>query len=149
MRAAANGCGSADTAYVPDSLPSVFSFRSACDGHDDCYGTLGASKRRCDAAFLRAMKRSCRRYSPRRRVTYRGRRLTCTGVAYVYYRAVSRLPQAQSAYDAAQREAAAARRRRASARPPPPVPPVVPNRPAILRPSPPPAPPRPAARRSP
>ena len=42
----------------PSGLPGC-SFLSACDAHDCCYGTCGASKLNCDVSFANAMKSIC------------------------------------------------------------------------------------------
>jgi len=106
VRAAANGCGGQDSEWIPERWPDVFDFESACNRHDDCYETLGKTKKICDKQFLTDMKRSCGRYSPQRRVRYGRKALSCAAVArFVYYRGVRTLPMAIQAYLDAQRNA--------------------------------------------
>ena len=48
-----NGCGAEGGADVPDFFVGAPQFgpvfTDACDSHDRCYGTLGASKAQCDS----------------------------------------------------------------------------------------------------
>ena len=54
-----NGCGSKDSEWVPDSFFGVVSFTEACNNHDICYGTCGASKSDCDRGLGRDMANAC------------------------------------------------------------------------------------------
>lgn len=57
-------CGSGwNEPFVPDA-PGGFDFGSACQNHDDCYGTCGENKGRCDAKFLADMMAVCKRAPP-------------------------------------------------------------------------------------
>jgi ankyrin repeat protein len=55
-----NGCGSqgADGIDVPDDWFGT-SFTPACDWHDQCYGTKGATQSYCDLGMLDKSKRAC------------------------------------------------------------------------------------------
>jgi hypothetical protein len=58
-----NGCGSeALVKFVPtfvkkSTLSQIFT--PCCDIHDICYGTLGATQKRCDDAFKQCNTRAC------------------------------------------------------------------------------------------
>jgi RHS repeat-associated protein len=57
-----NGCGTAgwDGKLVPDSyFWSVF-FADACGNHDECYGTCGANKSKCDKKLEIDMANACK-----------------------------------------------------------------------------------------
>lgn len=56
-----NGCGGAGSISVPGGGP-LWNFTPACNGHDMCYGTCGASKNSCDAQFFIDMKTICDSY---------------------------------------------------------------------------------------
>jgi RHS repeat-associated protein len=82
-------CGSSDPgsigadAFVPDS-PVGFDFGPACENHDHCYGTCGASKKSCDKQFLNDMRNKCRSYQPM--LANPG---FCLLLANIYYQAVN------------------------------------------------------------
>ena len=44
--------------FVPDE-PGGFDFTQACQNHDDCYGTCGKKKGKCDEDFLKDMNAVC------------------------------------------------------------------------------------------
>lgn len=58
-KATFNGCGSADF-DVPDAVPGVFDFTSACNIHDICYDTCNNDKLECDQLFHELMLLHCR-----------------------------------------------------------------------------------------
>ncbi len=70
---------------VPDKGP-FFNFTSACNAHDDCYGTWLSNKPTCDSHFLAAMRANCKGYSG-------ARNTACNGLANTYYQAVHNLGQ--------------------------------------------------------
>jgi len=52
-------CGSGlNEPIVPDN-PFGFQFSQACNLHDNCYGTCGASKEDCDQAFCARLRSAC------------------------------------------------------------------------------------------
>jgi len=51
---AVDGCS-----HVPDSIPGVFDFTEACNGHDLCYEYHLDSKTDCDISFFSAMLSHC------------------------------------------------------------------------------------------
>ncbi|NDP42121.1 MAG: hypothetical protein GZ089_05285 [Aromatoleum sp.] len=68
-----NGCGDWDSDwYVPDYI-----FFKACQQHDRCYDTCGASKASCDLRFLSDMLASC------------GGVQGCDAIAFLYFGAVA------------------------------------------------------------
>jgi RHS repeat-associated protein len=71
--------------------PFGFDFSTACQNHDSCYGTCGASKQQCDATFLQDMYAAC------------GDNRFCRTLANTYFGAVKRA--GQSFFDRAQKEA--------------------------------------------
>lgn len=91
-------CGSAAHPGVPDRLPGV-DLRSACQRHDACYSTLGATKASCDQQLWRDVYAACMS-----RVPLNG---YCSLMADSYYQGV--YWGGQGPYDDAQRQA---RRRR-------------------------------------
>ncbi len=92
-----NGCGPEGGIKVPDSVPGVFDFTTACNNHDLCYGnSQGPSRATCDANFYFDMISSCNIASPG----------LCSQVAFTYYLAVAAF--GQGAFDAARQAAAAA-----------------------------------------
>lgn len=55
-----NGCGPAGLGWIaPESPYTGVSFASACDRHDECYGTLGAERASCDGRFRDDMESAC------------------------------------------------------------------------------------------
>lgn len=82
-----NGCGpQSGTDRVPDDF-FFWSFRSACNGHDDCYGTCGSSQSSCDSQFYDAMRAECRAST----FVLSPTRSQCMGAASLYYSAVAGL----------------------------------------------------------
>ncbi len=60
--AAANGCGAEgglSASLVPNDVPGIFDFTAACNAHDNCYGSLGATQSGCDSQFRDDMLASC------------------------------------------------------------------------------------------
>lgn len=85
------GCGSGwNQPIVPDK-PGGYDFTSACQTHDHCYGTCGASKGDCDSQLLENLDNICDNYSCP---------LGCYEAANAFYGAVQNW--GQSAFDAAQ-----------------------------------------------
>ena len=83
-----NGCTlSPDVGY----LPVFYNFHRPCDGHDLCYrdkpyGDTSGGRKACDDAFRAAMKAWCNgHYGHWWQIPAR---VTCRGVADVYYAAV-------------------------------------------------------------
>ncbi len=57
-----NGCGAESglSRYlVPNGISGIYDFTSACNNHDDCYGTAGSSKSACDLQFAIELRDSC------------------------------------------------------------------------------------------
>lgn len=54
-----NGCGSKDSAWVPDSFFWIIDFTRACNAHDQCYGTCGSNKTMCDFMLGAEMALEC------------------------------------------------------------------------------------------
>ncbi len=53
-------CGPVEVApLVPDCPVESACFTEACEGHNRCYSTCGASRQACDQRFFEAMSRSC------------------------------------------------------------------------------------------
>jgi len=52
-----NGCGPADEWYS-HLIPNLW-FKDACDHHDKCYGTPGATKDQCDSTMLQESLAAC------------------------------------------------------------------------------------------
>jgi len=99
-----NGCGPAGQPdFVPDCPSQLLGnicfecFTEACNGHDRCYGTCGASKQACDEQFRDAMRSTCFCLGL-------ADSLTCLALAQIYYRAVNQTQTGQDAYDAGQKE---------------------------------------------
>ncbi len=57
------GQGDWRSSLIPDQWGNA-KFYKACKNHDDCYGTLGANKDRCDTDFRRHLEKECRRNNP-------------------------------------------------------------------------------------
>jgi hypothetical protein len=94
-----NGCGSAGGPKFTDNFGD-FSFLSACNHHDQCYGTAGNAKGLCDLWFATEMIANCRLVNGHPALF-----TACADLASDYYNAVSLLPQAKEAYKNAQYEA--------------------------------------------
>ena len=87
-------CGSGfNEPFVPDN-PFGFNFSSCCEGHDNCYGNCGTTKKDCDNKFLGCMLKACESEGGP------ARKSVCKMWARRYYRAVKWF--GESAYDAAQ-----------------------------------------------
>ncbi|MCU0495967.1 MAG: phospholipase [Anaerolineae bacterium] len=103
-----NGCGPENGPNVPDYFSFYnlfgrtdrFPFVFACNVHDVCYGTLGASRAACDTQFLNNLLSICRNYSS----TWVSRQY-CNGLAYTYYYGVHWF--GEPAFQAAQNRARA------------------------------------------
>ena len=94
-RASFDGC----SAPILRNKPMVgIDFEKACNGHDQCYGTIGKTKAQCDQEFKNDMLNICKSYDLNTRAT-------CEDFAQLYYWGVDLTPEAQGAYDAAQRTA--------------------------------------------
>jgi hypothetical protein len=95
--AAQNGCGPEGFGGL---VPELW-FTSACNTHDICYGTLGASKSACDTQFYNNMRAICSSRYPH---WYQAvQRNACYASAWTYYQAVKQF--GQSAFDNAQKHA--------------------------------------------
>ena len=89
-----SSCGSGpSTINIPDSFGRA-NFTSACNRHDECYGTCGANKGECDRVFYNQMLKECSKY---------GTTGGCAAAARAYYEAVSR--SGSDSYNKAQKEA--------------------------------------------
>jgi len=80
---ASNGCTSSGLGGDWDST-----FNSACNGHDECYTSIGAVKGNCDSAFYGDMKDICNAKFSKNGV----KNLTCHGSAIAYSKVVSVAP---------------------------------------------------------
>ena len=99
-----NGCGD-DTGLgrlVPNA-PTGASFQRACNMHDKCYGELGSDKGSCDRAFHNEMLDQCGRTF--NTIIAKPFRITCNGIADIYYSAVSNSSNASAAYRESQAHA--------------------------------------------
>ena len=107
-KATANGCGSSwNELIVPDEYPPIsvvaqFSFESACNQHDLCYGECGSDKQRCDSMFYENMKQECQKLAQERGVNDEVAGF-CYVMATIYYNAVHEF--ADGAYEDAQNDA--------------------------------------------
>lgn len=67
LRSQGNGCGRQKHWYVPNgdpisqilTLTALDNFANACNKHDRCYNTVGASKKKCDDLFEMNLKKAC------------------------------------------------------------------------------------------
>src|SRR5262249_11248383 len=84
----ANGCGPEGGIKYPE-VWNGHNFKTACNGHDVCYGTCGKSKSSCDAQFWLDLVLTCN-LDP-----------ACQSIAFIYYTAVSL--EGQGAYREAQK----------------------------------------------
>ena len=103
---AANGCGASGSwiAKITPNKPAGANFKDACDKHDICYDTLGASKQQCDNQFYNNMLSACSAtYSDSSSVKFKA----CKKVAGVYVAAV-KSGKGKSAFKAAQEAASRA-----------------------------------------
>jgi hypothetical protein len=66
---------------VPDSIPGIFNFTSACAAHDACYAS-GETQLACDEAFRQAMVGACAAEYPS---GVDARRSLCLTFAQLYY----------------------------------------------------------------
>lgn len=82
----------------PDNWFGWYSFKEPCTQHDNCYGTCGSSKSKCDNDFLLNMLDVCSTLTPN---SYW--RNHCEGIAYMYYSAT--VNRGQKYYDNSQKEA--------------------------------------------
>lgn len=102
-----NGCGSGwnekfiPDAYPPSPIPSFgigFSFLSACNTHDVCYGTCNVGQETCDNQFLTNMRSECDSWINRLKSkaifswlpgpVFAVPRLGCKATAKAYYKVV-------------------------------------------------------------
>ncbi len=88
-------CGSGITEKIIPDKPFGFNFTSACQNHDNCYGTCGKSKAECDQQFLDDMLAICEA----KYFSQHG----CNNTAYIYHGAVNN--HGQGPYDQAQKDA--------------------------------------------
>jgi Domain of unknown function (DUF4157) len=86
-----NGCGPADQWYS-HLIPNLW-FKDACDHHDKCYGTPGATKDQCDSTMLQESLAACSSAGP-------GRQGLCRTMAGKYHSAVTK--GGQNAFNIAQ-----------------------------------------------
>ena len=107
-------CGSGwNEPFVPDA-PGGFNFETACQNHDDCYGTCGSEKGDCDSQFLKDMMSVCQKapfsyetlcFSEYTHTYYSCKiypREQCKGYARTYYFFVDKL--GQGPFDKAQED---------------------------------------------
>ena len=88
-------CGSGLTSGLVPDKPAGYDFSTACQTHDKCYDTCGASQNDCDEKFLEDMQSICEsRYSSA---------VGCNDLANIYYGAVQNY--AQGAFADAQKAA--------------------------------------------
>ncbi len=77
-------CGSFwNDPIIPDDFIWGYSFRSACELHDKCYGTCKRSKDKCDAEFLLDLLWACKKFDFSNPIRY-----DCIHTAFLYYNAV-------------------------------------------------------------
>jgi len=62
VRSRADGCSAPVDDPESKALKSVF--KEACNNHDMCYATLGASKKNCDEIFHKEMLEACKKKKP-------------------------------------------------------------------------------------
>lgn len=70
---------------VPDALPGIFDFTSACASHDLCYAGGQQTQATCDTQFLQAMTASCVAQHP---AALDPLRYVCLTFAQLYYAGV-------------------------------------------------------------
>ena len=75
-------CGSGWSENIVPDHPFGFDFTDACQAHDDCYGTCGADKRKCDELLYDKAIAKCESY------IHLGNPALCRALAGTYYRAV-------------------------------------------------------------
>jgi CSLREA domain-containing protein len=87
-----NGCGPADPSFpeqfVPENPNVIFggpSFTPACNKHDECYGTFGADRDRCDGQFFSDLRKLCSDASIHDDVLDKQKYDECFGNARTYY----------------------------------------------------------------
>ncbi|HVL05076.1 MAG TPA: phospholipase A2 [Acidimicrobiales bacterium] len=71
---------------VPDTIPGIFDFTTACAGHDLCYAGGQQTQAQCDDRFLQDMSALCLAQHPG---TLNPVRLVCLTFAHLYYAGVS------------------------------------------------------------
>jgi hypothetical protein len=71
---------------VPDTIPGVFDFTSACAAHDLCYAGGEQTQAACDNQFLRDMTASCVAQHP---AALDPLRYVCLTFAQLYYAGVA------------------------------------------------------------
>ena len=69
---------------IPNQIPGIFDFSSACVGHDACYVFAG-DNRTCDLAFRNDMLALCAAQHPD---VFDPARYLCQTVAFIYYTGV-------------------------------------------------------------
>ena len=67
---------------VPDAIPGIFDFTSACAAHDLCYGGGQQTQAQCDDQFLQDMSALCVAQHPE---ALSPLRLVCLTFAQLYY----------------------------------------------------------------
>ncbi len=96
--------GSWKSKFIPDEFKVPGSgasakFYRACDKHDDCYDTLGASKDDCDNGLHANLRKECK-------IAYKGLNKVflpaCYTAAFTFYEAVHLSPDSKEAYKKAQ-----------------------------------------------
>jgi len=92
-----NGCGASGSSFRPPQGHFRVSFVAACNAHDRCYGTCGASKDGCDRQFRANMRAACDAVYNRFNIPARA---SCYATAHTYYLAVRHA--GGSAFEAAQ-----------------------------------------------
>lgn len=70
---------------VPDALPGIFDFTSACAGHDLCYAGGAQSQAECDSQFRQDMGALCVAQHP---AALDPLRFVCLTFAQLYYAGV-------------------------------------------------------------
>jgi hypothetical protein len=99
----ANGCGASGSwlAKITPNKPAGADFTGACNRHDACYDTLGASKEQCDNQFYNNMVSACSSTYQNGSAKFK----ICKKVAGGYVKAV-KSNKGKAAYQAAQEAAA-------------------------------------------
>lgn len=70
---------------VPDAIPGIFDFTSACAGHDLCYAGGEQTQAACDSQFLQDMTALCTAQHP---AALDPTRYVCLAFAQLYYAGV-------------------------------------------------------------
>lgn len=94
-----NGCGSANSRWVPQSFAWMVDFTGSCNTHDACYGTCNSIKASCDTTLGSNMASDCATQIPWYALDLFP---TCVADSAAYALAV--LALGGSSYDLAQKE---------------------------------------------